>query len=193
MKKYILIMLIILTSCKTSEDENEFTPTLPLITQTGENTFGCYIDGTLLTPRDGTGTLYGPDTAMFFISGPSPTNIYYYELIVHDFKSEFHNRIDIHFIDLIENEPQSFSVKNGNCQPGLDAYHSINFRCRFNGNWYCSINDSGVLSISKFNNQILSGTFSFEAQNTEEPYDIIEITDGIFDINRYTVDTIIYP
>jgi len=193
MKKHILIILIILSSCKTSDDQNDFIPTLPLVTQTGENTFGCYIDGTLLTPRDGTGTLYGPDKAMDFIAGPSATNIYYYELIAHDYKSIFNNRIDIHFVNLMENESQIFLIKSANCQYGLDANHSINIRCKYNNNWYCSINNSGVLSILKFNNQIISGTFEFTAQNINNSNDIIEITDGRFDINRYTVHTTIYP
>src|SRR5690554_7337619 len=57
MKNLILytgLITIILMACSPTKDE--FVPTLPPITQTGENTFGCYANGVLITPRDGSGT-----------------------------------------------------------------------------------------------------------------------------------------
>jgi hypothetical protein len=47
-------LIILLGSCnRNSTDDAQLS--LPLITQTGENTFGCYVDGGLFLPRDGTG------------------------------------------------------------------------------------------------------------------------------------------
>jgi len=86
MKTTILILsLVILQSCSTSDDT--FTPTLPPITQTGANTFGVYIDGKLLTPRDGAFGDLGPSKGMRFFGSSllSPTS--YYEIRVNDFKT----------------------------------------------------------------------------------------------------------
>ena len=51
--KYLLIITITLLSCSACKDKKP-EPELPPITQTGENTFGCYIDGVPYAIFDGT-------------------------------------------------------------------------------------------------------------------------------------------
>ncbi len=73
MKKNVLIFFAVVTFLGCSKkDDGSFTPTLPPITQTGENTFGCYANGILITPRDGTGTFNSPDNGMNLIARAIP-------------------------------------------------------------------------------------------------------------------------
>src|SRR5690554_4511622 len=94
MKNLILytgLITVILMGCYPTKDE--FVPTLPPITQTGENTFGCYVNGVLITPRDGSGTFNVPDRGMILVAGPGPTEFSYQEIKVRDFASEKTARI----------------------------------------------------------------------------------------------------
>ena len=196
MKTLLLTLAVLLTSLTACENtNNDFVPTLPPITQTGENTFGCYIDGKLLTPRNGTGTIYGPDPGMSFIGlGDSP-NYIYNEIRVHDFKSATGGIMDIHLVNLHENGEGSFSVNESNCNKGLPANATINIRCRINNKWYCSIANTGELTILRYDywNAIVSGTFSCSAVNRDDSTDIIEITQGRFDIHWPTTSNVTFP
>ncbi|PHR69653.1 MAG: hypothetical protein COA67_09590 [Lutibacter sp.] len=195
--KYTLLLftlLFTLLSC-SKDDDDTFTPTLPEATQTGENTFGCYIDGNLLTPRDGSGTFNNPDVGMKeIVLGTSP-NYDYNEIRVRDFKSGNGGIIKIHFIDLHQNGEGTFTINKSNCEDGIDANNNINITCRWldettqTYKWYCSIENGGVLSITKydFNNKIYSGTFSCTMQNRDDSNDTIEITQGRFDIKWNTL------
>lgn len=193
----LMIGLILLASISCSKKNDEaFTPTLPPITQTGENTFGCYANGILITPRDGTGTFNVADPGMSFIAGPGAGNITYHEISVHDFASNKTSEIILHIIGLDSIGVGEYIVNQSSCYDGIDSPNTNNIFCRI---WvkeenlyktYCSIENSGVINITKYDNGIISGTFSCRAAAFEDSTDIIEITDGRFDINwdklRYT-------
>lgn len=187
MRKLLLVLTIITTLSCCNNDDDTFTPTLPPITQTGANTFGCYIDGNLLTPRDGTGTFNVPDRGMIFWGSPSNTDN---ELAIRDFKSGTGGLIDIHIFDFHQNGEGSFIINESNCEDGIDANDNINIRCRWldaatqTYKWYCSTENAGTLIITRYDlaNRIVSGTFSCIVKNRDDPSDIIEITEGRFDI-----------
>ena len=192
------VLLHTLVSCSgDNDDKQSFTPTLPPITQTGANTFGWYVDGKLLTPRDGSGTFNSPDRGMR-LWGYSNSNDG--ELAVHDFKSGTGALMDIHITNLHQNGEGTFIINESNCEDGIDANPNINIRCRWWDEnlqaykWYCSIESSGELIISRYveNNFIISGTFSCTVQNRDNPNEIIQITDGRFDINRLTLEETIF-
>jgi len=182
---YVVLFLILLNlvSCLRN---NEFTPTLPDATTIGANTFGCYADGILITPRDGTGTFGLDDEGMEYWS--SPSSFSYNEIDVEDFKKG--NSLRIHIIDIAQNGEGTFPIKEGNCHKGVDANQTLNIYCVLwdethqKYKWYCSIEDSGFLTITRFDfdNRILSGTFYCRAVNRDDATDIIEITQGRFDI-----------
>ena len=101
MKTTILIinlLLITLSSCN-SNDDNSFTPTLPPATQTGANTFGCYIDGNLLVPRDGDGTFNSPSHGVDYLASGDFPNYNSHAIIAHDYK-ENAGLIQIQIVDL---------------------------------------------------------------------------------------------
>lgn len=186
----LLLALILMVTISCSKKDNGFTPTLPPITQTGENTFGCYVNGKLFIPRDGTGTFNAHDYGMIYSGLGQAPNYEYNEINVRDFKTGNGGWMDIHIVDLHENGEGNFIINESNCEDGIDANQTINVRIRWlskdsqNNKWYCSNENGGTLKISHydFENRIVSGTFSFKATNREDPNDIIEITEGRFDI-----------
>jgi hypothetical protein len=181
MKQILLIVtfIIALTSCSNNDDG--FIPTLPEVTQSGKNTFGCFVDGKLLTPRDGTGLQGIPDKGIVYWGS---TNSIYNEIDVHDFKSENGDLLTLHIQNLDQNGSGNFIINESNCEKLNNANPSINMRLRFDNIWYCSIEDTGSLVISRydFENRIVSGTFNFSAQNRDNPNEIIEVTEGRFDL-----------
>jgi hypothetical protein len=194
--KYILLLVLLHTlhSCSGGDGDGDgdgtFTPTLPAITQTGENTFGCYIDGNLLTPRDGTGTFNNPDKGMKYLGSGTGPDYDYNEINIRDYKSGNGGIIKIHFIDLHQNGEGVYTINESNCEDGIDANNNINITCRWldeatqTYKWYCSIENAGTLNITRYDlaNRIVSGTFSCTVKNKDDPSDIIEITEGRFDI-----------
>ncbi len=187
MQRSLYIFILIHPSCNK---EDVFTPTLPPITQTGENTFGCYIDGNLLTPRDGSGTFNSPDSGMSYSGLGNAPNFEFNEIEIRDFKTGNWGLLDLHITNLHENGEGTFTIQESNCEDGIDANPNINIRCRWLDEatqtlkWYCSVKNSSSLTILRydFDNRIVSGTFSCTAVNKDDPNDIIEITQGRFDI-----------
>lgn len=202
MKKltYLLIIIILAPMGCSKKDENDFIPTLPPITQTGENTFGCYINGVLVTPRDGTGTFGGPDKGILFTMGPGPTIFNYNDLNVHDFASERTGRINIRIKNLDSIGVGEYIINESSCSQ-VDSPSNNNIFCRVfdpvEGIYktYCSYENSGLLIITKFDveNRIISGIFNGKVRNKENINDVVDITEGRFDLNRNTVNSNVYP
>ncbi|MBJ7880276.1 hypothetical protein [Gelidibacter salicanalis] len=194
LKKFMMLLLVlVLFTSGSCSDDDEFGPTLPPITQTGENTFGCYVDGKLLIPRDGTGTLHTQDKGVSFWG--SPNQFEYNEISVRDFKTGNWGLLNLHIVDLHKNGKGSYTIYNSNCEDGIDAKENINITTRWldsaSGNlkWYCSVENGGTLTITRydFENRIVSGTFNCTVQNRDDPSDRIEITEGRFDLKWDTV------
>jgi len=148
-----------------------------------------------LTPRDGTGTFNLRDYGLSYTGLGTAPNYNYNEIKVHDFKSGTGGLLDIHITDLHENGEGMFSINQSNCEDNVDANPTINIRCRWwdenlqEYKWYCSMDNSGTLNILRydFENRIVSGTFFCTVQNREDSNDIIEITQGRFDIKWNTL------
>jgi hypothetical protein len=113
-------MLIITVACSSDDDEPSPESQLPPITQTGENTFGCLIDGKLFVPRDGTGTFAGPDRGLRMLR--------YYDNIefdAHDYKSHRTSKIYIHLEDAVNSDIGSHELVRSNGAEGLDGGGAI--------------------------------------------------------------------
>ena len=203
MKTTILIfnlLLITLTSCN-KDDDKDFTPTLPPITQTGANTFGCYIDGKLLVPRDGGGTFnLASHGVKYYVSGNYPID-YKSSLTIHDYTGNA-GFLQLN-IENVQNGIGDFSIEESNCQEwvGGSPPPTINLMCRRKDEttqeikYYCSIENTGILNITKYDvsTGILSATFSCSAINQDDSNDIIEITEGRFDIIWGTINDKVFP
>ncbi|WP_439131895.1 hypothetical protein [Polaribacter sp.] len=200
--KTVFFFSLINTLLSCSENDNEkqtFTPTLPAITKTGANTFGCFMDGKLLTPRDGNGGIKSTKKGITY--SVSPDDISYNEIYIDDWKSENGSLLRFHIADLKQKMESSYIINKSNCQNGFDANDNVNINCRVYDDiekiykWYCSTDNGGKLIITRYdiNNRIVSGTFNCKMKNKDNPKDIIEITEGRFDIKWDTLDETIFP
>lgn len=190
------ILIGLATSCSKDDGPNL---SLPPITETGANTFGCYVNGRLLVPRNGTGTFNSVDSGVIFWGSPSSRN--YNEIDVHDYASEQTASINIHLLNLKELGEGTYIVNESNCQDQIDSPTTNNISCRvydYEENIYkryCSYKNSGEINITQYDSvsPIVSGTFSCRVRNVKNPDDEIEITDGRFDINTKTLPGTIFP
>ncbi|MEZ4793825.1 MAG: hypothetical protein R2783_10285 [Gelidibacter sp.] len=194
-----LFSLLLLFSCNKNDDSNDNQLTLPPVTQTGANTFGCYIDNLLFIPRDGDGTFNSPDKAMIFWGGGIDNE--YNEIDVHDYKSDKTASIIIHLQELNANGAGEYIVNESNGLNGIDGLDHTYMHCRVwredvgNYQYYLSFENSGTVTITTYNYSlgIISGTFNGSVRNFQAPYDTIQITQGRFDINGYTLPDTEFP
>jgi hypothetical protein len=174
---FFTVSFFLMLSCNKDDDATGFIPTLPAITQTGANTIGCYTGNVLITPRNGAGT--------------NDFN----EIDVPDYKSTRTSSVLIHIQALHDNGEGIYPVLESNGQNSIDGPDHTHVFCRIWKNetegyqYYLSIANSGNVNVSRydFNAGIVSGTFSCEARNFQTPYDTIQITQGRFDINGFTL------
>ncbi len=173
---------------------------LPAITTSGANTFGCCINGNLLIPRDGTGSIGGSDDGAGLYGGyPNTTD--YYELDIRDFKSDRTAKILIHMHQVHENGTGVYVINESNGYNAIDGYNHNYMHCRvFNEatnsyQYYRSFENSGTMEITNYNfyNRILSGVFSGKMINSSSLNDTIVIKGGRFDINWQTLPNVSFP
>jgi len=194
----LIVLSLSMTSCK-SDDEDVFTPSLPPITQTGANTFGCYIDGKLLVPRDGEGTFNSPSHGIYYHTAGNYPNYLFDEIEVNNYKGN--TKLIIHIVGLHQNEEGLYEIKNSNCLSSVDANLTTNLfyvykdKVTQETKYYCSIENTGTLTITKYDipNRIVSGTFSCTAVNKDDSNDTIQITDGRFDFKWDTINNVVFP
>lgn len=187
----LLLNLLLFGSCHQEDDHF----TLPPITQTGENTFGCIIDGRVMIPRDGKGTFGMEDNAILFI-GTETRN--YNEIQVHDYASKRTSGIVLHIENL--NNIGEYIVNESSCQEGADSPITTNIFCRVYDHdekiykRYCSYTNSGTIRITRFEfDQFIAGEFSCYLKNVNDSSDKIEIRQGRFDLGLETLRRTKFP
>ena len=185
-KKIFFLTALLFINCSNSDPEEQ----LPSITQTGENTFGCLINGEIFLPKGWKISIYGYD---FPVSYWGSHDDRYNAITVKDFESSDSKRMDIYLYHLEQNGTGAFTINESNCLTFKEANPSINIRCRYNGAWYCSAENSGILTITRYDNGIVSGTFSCAVVNRDDPTDRIEITKGRFDFHGPSISTTQFP
>ncbi|WP_395061016.1 hypothetical protein [Flavobacterium sp.] len=200
MKKALLtlVTILFLTGC-SKDDENESNGLqLPQETQSGANTFGCFINGNLLLPRDGAGDISGDNKGLSFLGG-YPDGAYN-ELDIRDLKSEHGARMLIHIQNLQLIGVGTYIIDESNGYSNIDGLNHNYINCKLfdmatnSYKYYRSSTNSGVLKITRFDwaNGIISGTFTCQVKNSTNINDVIEITQGRFDINGYTLPNKIF-
>lgn len=161
------LAIIFLCGCRSSANEEEIN--LPAVTQTGENTAGCLIDGNIFVAQNGSpniGSTFIPYGILF--SPPFDFAFSNYE------KTEI---INLHFVSV--NAPGEYLTTEENAK-------AIFFKDK-NGDYYFSKVNSGQLTINKLENGIYSGTFA-AVLYSETTNKIIQITNGRFDVNINTLN-----
>jgi hypothetical protein len=201
MKKQILIVvaIILLTSC--SKDNATETPadTLPPATTTGANTAGCYINGKLLIPKNGSQAIGGPALYGLKIGGginfiaPIIGDDYFY-VRIQNLKDSEGDDIYLHFSDMTQGVG-NYTIGQSNGDYFIASPHNNHVvlkRNLYSNNikTYISPTNAGIITVTRFDypNGIYSGIFNMTLYNVDNPSETIQITDGRFDINVATLN-----
>lgn len=177
MKKFhrllMMIMLTLIISCSSDDDQPQNPiDKLPPATQTGEQTFGCLINGEVFIPDNfGQGR---PNAFYQFVRGN-------YTLGISAYKSD-EKTVSIAFAGL-DVEPimeENYVLKN-EISGNYYGRYSVNGGLEHLAS--TSDNHPGTLIITNFDpeNYIISGTFEFTVIDNDGKE--IRITDGRFDMN----------
>jgi hypothetical protein len=202
-KLFILILIIFIASCSNDENSNPGA-LLPPETQTGANTFGCLIDGKILLPLSGNTSQINPLYGGRLTRGFAEFDFDYYELEIIDHKSTPRASLFFHMHNAPANGLGTFTINESNGLTSIDGLEHHYIHCNiFNSESnsyqrYISFQNSGNFTISRLtpstgSGTIISGTFNCKLRNINDPTDVIEITDGRFDINSLTIKTTYFP
>ena len=194
---YILAFFTIL-SCSKDNSTSGFA--LPPETQTGANTFGVTINNKVYMPRDPTGITYGP-SGHGMVFWASPDSVEWDELEVIDGASAVGFQIFIHIQNLKTIGAGKYLLSASNFHSNIDAVplNSIFFKIWDNNisnyAYYGSVENEGEINISRYDlpNRIVSGNFSGKFVRFDNPNETINIVDGRFDLNWFSVQTTIFP
>ncbi|TYP96487.1 hypothetical protein C7447_10753 [Tenacibaculum adriaticum] len=184
LKTALLLAVVTFFNCSNNDDPQD---QLPPITQTGANTFGCIINGEILTPKDGRGV---PQAKGLFVAHYSNNNIVF---DVGNFKDDNGDSIYIYIYNLTSIGTYSFGLSTGQSistfEPDFNHCWTRTFDTTTGGKKYLSNINSGTIIITRFDpiNFIISGTFELTTFEENDPNNTIEITDGRFDINWSTI------
>ena len=201
MKTIILLLatIFLVASC-SKNDDTPATPLdqLPAITTTGANTAGCLINGKVLIPKNGSQAIGGP--ALYGLKLNAGGNFHPPTIGGDYFQLEIANKKDIDGAGIIL-WIKNMSNGNGNYIVGqsngeLYSYGPNNnqiivgiTKSGINKTYY-SGSDAGTITVTRFDyaNGIYSGIFSSTLYNKDQPTEIIQITDGRFDIKIATLN-----
>ena len=167
----LLLPIILFCGCSNDDDSASQNPInqLPEATQTGENTFGCLLDGEAFIPGGGTNPL---DCVYQLINGDRFFNLQ-------------GNKRDANF-NLLSISLTSFARKleaGEKYQLLEESTGNVNAKYGINGNFYFTSEQySGELTITHLDltNQTISGTFFFDI--IDQNGDLREIREGRFDM-----------
>ena len=197
MRTRILLLLFAFTSC--SKDNNNSTQDiLPPISTIGENTAGCIINGKVLIPKNGSQAFGGP--GLYGLKKSQGNNFWpnkddYWQLEIANKRDPNSAGIILYLRNMsIGNGDYIVNQSNGELYVDGPNNNQIIAGIKENGvnKTYWSSSNSGTIKITRsdlaYGISIFSGTFSCTLYNKDNPSEIIQITEGRFDINGLTLN-----
>ena len=173
MKQFISILLLIVCLNSCNNDDDNTNETLPPATQTGANTAGCLINGEVLIPKGGSNIF---QCFYQFVDGE-----YYFSISFYDTTGEFSRYCNVFSRRAEIQEGQTYILNVGDEEDfaGYGGEHNIGVTEPFS--YDTNALTTGELTITKldFNDNIVSGTFWFDAVNNTG--EIKQIREGRFD------------
>jgi hypothetical protein len=197
MKNSILLVLLsfLIFSCSKTENSTQDEPKdqLPAITTTGANSAGCVINGKVIIPKNTVNSTSGFTSYGLVVNrGPNfgfPNFNEYFSIRIANLKDKgISYLIYIHLNDLTNgagnyNVGQSNNLYfiNGPNNPQIIVRETFD---NVSGKTFISGANSGVINVTRFDfqNSVISGTFSATLYNQVNSSEIIQVTDGRFDI-----------
>ncbi|MGJ8745993.1 hypothetical protein [Polaribacter sp.] len=152
-----LFILLTSSSCETNDDL-EF----------GENSFSCYINGELFTPKPSTSISTSPVSKKLIFNRDSFFSV----------SAKDHDKYTIFIMIRNFEDKNSHSLKLNNTQNVDDSY--ANIYTLINGKKYISKDDSGIVTFTNVTDSNVEGTFEFTLYNVNDDNDVIQITNGKF-------------
>ena len=174
-----IVLILIAYSCKKAGSN-----TLPLITQTGANTFGCLINGNVFTPG---GALAGGNLNAIYqyeYTAPGAINPSGFEFVLNG--TDERNSCNVTSIEFEFDSVLMFADTYQLLAPKAGSGYGIysNFNCNgthFDLNTSDSVTGQLIMTRFDLTNQIASGTFWFNVLGNDG--NITHITDGRFDVH----------
>lgn len=167
------LALCLLASCKKDVDE------LPAATQTGANTFGAKVDAALWVPQ-GFGGFPANDILEARFAGPTSIMINARNFAKSPKESEF----EIYLVNVTGPGTYTLNTTVDRVSPTASYGYYVEREFTPKNEWITSPTNTGTVTITKLDvvNNIISGTFQFQALNIYNTPQPIAVTEGRFDI-----------
>lgn len=107
--------------------------------------------------------------------------------------------LTLHINNLDQYGEGGYTLNASNCENGIDGLPNTYIFCRWWDEglqaykWYCSIENGGELTITRYGDGYFAGTFNCTLVNRDDPNDFIEVTEGRFDIYGFTLENTEFP
>ena len=201
MKKLFNIFLAtaLFSACSKDNSPQPEPDKLPDATMVGANKAGCYINGELLLPKNGSQAIGGSPAYGLKIGAGLNFNLPiigddYLFVRIANLRDNGGDDIYIHLNDTTigvgnyqigQSNGQYFADGHNNPQVIAHTYDAINL-----GKTFYSFPNSGIIIITRFDylNGIYSGIFNCTLYNKDNPAETIQVTDGRFDIKIATLN-----
>ncbi len=189
-----------MTSCSKDNTTEIPQDQLPPITTTGANTAGCIINGKVIIPKNTINSTSGfPAYGLRIGAGvnfhPPIIGDDYMFVDIANLKDGGNSYlIYIHINDMTMGagiypvgQSNNLYFMDGPNNPEIIVRETYN---NVSGKTFISGTNSGTINISRFEyaNGFYAGTFSCTLYNVDNPTEIIQVTDGRFDINVATLN-----
>ena len=175
--KHLLLTItlaVLLFSCCKKKDES---PQLPAITQEGKNTFGCKVDGSIITAT-GKPINWNDDEYVDYRRGGGVIGVVTI-IKAQNPSPKWDLRIEFNATDY---ETGLFIIKTSNYnQASYFDLHSNDAPLGGNS-YYTNRKDTGIVNIMRNDTKVIAGTFEMTVANDSGK--IVHITDGRFDITK---------
>lgn len=169
----VLSVLFLLAACKKEVDE------LPPATQTGANTFGAKVDGKFWVPQ-GFGAFPANDILEARFTGPNSIIINARNFAKSPTETEF----EIYLANVTG--PGTYALNTSVTRAGATSSYGYYVKRELTpqNEWITSSAYTGTVTITRLDvaNNIVSGTFQFNALNIYNTPQPISVTEGRFDL-----------
>lgn len=199
-KLFSLLIFTLAISISCREDDFDI---LPRITQEGLNTFGCLINGKLLSPTNGKGGIGGQGADGMIVYHRFDTTFNsigeyirppYFAIRASDWTSRYGDLLYLYLADVPTIGVYDINTSNNIATSFISSpvSHALaNVYDKEGGvRKFLSYYQSGQITITNFDsiNAIVSGSFRFKMVDKETLKDTIEVEEGRFDIKWDTVN-----
>ncbi|HEV7781486.1 MAG TPA: DUF6252 family protein [Chitinophagaceae bacterium] len=167
------LVLFLFASCKKDIEE------LPPATQTGAHTFGAKVDGNLWIPQ-GFGVFPANDILEARFTGPTSIMINARNFAKSPTETEF----EIYIVNVTGPGTYVFNTDVVRASATTNYAYYVKRELAPQNEWQTSSTHTGSVTITKLDvvNNIISGTFQFNALNLYNSPQPISVTEGRFDI-----------